>query len=290
MPETQTIDVPLSRVCFAGGGQRAAVCRRIKIHDTMKKFVKAVLRKFGVILLKRSSGVYLPEGESYRIVCGLCGRQDPVIIDGGAHRGGSVAAFSSLAPEAQFHCFEPDPVLADSLRTIFAGKGNVKVVQAALGESRGCSNFNINASRPTNSLLQMAEGLQPNLRDLCQAVAQIEVEVTTLDAYCRENGLGRVDIVKLDLQGYDYMALRGARSVLRETSVVMVEVLFVEIYKGCRLFPDILGLMHELGFDLYTLCGLQYGEESKLLWADAIFIKKGRREDGETNNRIALPA
>lgn len=234
--------------------------------------------------------MYLPEDESYRIVCGLCGREDPVIIDGGAHRGQSVAAFSSLVPRAQFHCFEPDPVLADCLRRAFAGRGSVKVVQAALGESRGRANFNINASRPTNSLLPAAEGLQPNLQDLCQAVAQIEVEVTTLDDYCGESGLARVDILKLDLQGYDYMALQGGRFALRETSIVMVEVLFVEIYRGCHLFPDILGLMHEVGFDLYTLCGLQYGENSKLLWADAIFIKKGQLEDRQTKDRTSLPA
>lgn len=245
----------------------------------MKKLIKAVLRKFGIIVMKRSSGIYLPEDESYRIVCELCNRQDPVIIDGGAHRGGSVAAFSALVPQAHFHCFEPDPTLADELRTTLSGLRNVVVVQAALGEARGLARFNINASRPTNSLLPAADGLQSDLEELCKAVAQVDVEVTSLDDYCRASGLQRVDVVKLDLQGYDYMALLGAKSVLRQATVVMVEVLFVELYKGCHLFPDILSLLDEAGFALFTLCGIHYGKRDELLWADAIFVK--RTADGQ---------
>ena len=61
------------------------------------------------------------------------------------------------------------------------------------------------------------------------------------------------------------LALQGAR-------VVLIEVLFVEIYQGCHLFPDVLRLLGECGYTLYTLCGLHYGNHDELLWADAIFI------------------
>lgn len=83
-----------------------------------------------------------------------------------------------------------------------------------------------------------------------------------------------MDIRKLDLQGFDLFALQGAKDTLGGVRVVLVEVLFAEIYQGC-LFPDILALMEKAGFVLYTLCGLQHGEDSRLLWADAIFIQRG---------------
>lgn len=238
----------------------------------MKRIIKAFLSKFGIIVMKRSSRVYLPEDDSYRIAVKQCGRLDPVIIDGGAHRGGSVEAFSRFAPQAEFHCFEPDPLLADELTGTFTGKTNVRVVQAALGESRGKATFNINASRPTNSLLPPVETLQPDLQALCQLVEQVEVDVTTIDGYYADRNLNRVDIIKLDLQGYDYKALLGARDTLRGARVVLVEVLFVEIYKGCNLFPDVLRFMGERGYILFTLCGLHYGSQDELLWADAIFV------------------
>lgn len=239
----------------------------------MKAIVKALLRKFGIIAMKRSSRVYLPEDESYRIAIEQCGATAPVIIDGGAHKGGTVDAFRAVAPRAEFHCFEPDATLAADLRTRFAGDRDVHVVAAALGERSGTAVFNINASRPTNSLLPAADGLQTDLQGLCTTVERVEVAVTSIDAYCSELGLPHVDIVKLDLQGYDYHALLGARNTLRQARVVLVEVLFTEIYRGCHLFPDVLRLMGDCGFSLFTLSGIHYGARDELLWADAIFVK-----------------
>ena len=222
--------------------------------------------------MKRSSRVYLPEDESYRIAVAQCGRVDPLIIDGGAHRGGSVEAFSRYAPQAQFHCFEPDPSLAQELTGLFSDKPHVRVIMAALGDVRGKATFNINVSRPTNSLLPPGEALQPDLQTLCQLVEQVEVEILTIDDYCAAQAVDRVDIIKLDLQGYDYKALLGAKTALQGARVVLIEVLFVEIYQGCHLFPDVLRLLGECGYTLYTLCGLHYGNHDELLWADAIFI------------------
>lgn len=235
--------------------------------------------------MKRSSRVYLPEDDAYRIAVEQCGRSAPVIIDGGAHRGGSVEAFSNFAPQAKFHCFEPDPLLAQELTGAFSGKANIRVVMAALGEVKGRATFNINASRPTNSLLSPGDALQPDLQSLCQLVEQVEVDIFTIDGYCEEQALEQVDIIKLDLQGYDYKALLGARAALKGARVVLIEVLFVEIYKGCNLFPDVLRLMGECGYTLYTLCGLHYGNDDELLWADAIFVNG----DSHRHGVVAVP-
>lgn len=230
--------------------------------------------------MKRSSRVYLPEDDSYKIAVAQCGRADPVIIDGGAHRGGSVEAFSRYAPQAQFHCFEPDPSLAQELTGLFSHKPHVRVVMAALGDAKGKATFNINVSRPTSSLLAPGDALQPDLQSLCQLVEQVEVDILTIDDYCEAQALDRVDIIKLDLQGYDYKALLGAKTALRGARVVLIEVLFVEIYKGCNLFPEVLRLMGELGYTLYTLCGLHYGSHDELLWADAIFVNTASQRRG----------
>lgn len=240
----------------------------------MKKLIKGVLNKLGIIAFKRSSKVYLPEEESYRIAIEICDKQIPVIIDGGAHRGGSVDAYSVYVPNAEFHCFEPDPVLAGELKGLFASRPNVRVIASALGQSSGHATFNINASRPTNSLLPVAGGIQADLQALCQVVEQVDVDVVSIDEYCKAKGIKQVDILKLDLQGYDYMALLGANVTLQNVKVVQVEVLFSEIYQGCNLFPDILTLMLGHGFSLYTLCGIHYGKNDELLWSDAIFVSR----------------
>jgi FkbM family methyltransferase len=243
----------------------------------LKKLIKEILNSLGVVVMKRASRVYLPEDESYRVALEQCGSRAPVIIDGGAHRGATVDAFRAIAPYAQFHCFEPDTTLVADLDARFAGNSNVHVIAAALGEQPGTAVFNINASRPTNSLLPAAKGLQSDLQDLCMTVEQVTVPVISIDAYCAQEDLSRVDIVKLDLQGYDYHALLGAKNILPGARVVLVEVLFAEIYQGCHLFPDILRLMGDYGFTLFTLSGIHYGSHDELLWADAIFVRDPQR-------------
>lgn len=245
------------------------------------RLAKALLRRLGVVAFKRSSGVYVPDEDSYRIVAELCGRSDPVIIDGGAHRGDSVEALSQFLPAAEFHCFEPDPTLSQELANAFAERKNVHVVRAALGDSMGRAIFNINASRPTNSLLASAPSLESDLGSLCETVDQIEVDVTTIDHYRAQRNLRRIDVIKLDLQGYDYKALCGARLTLPGVGVVLVEVLFGELYEGSGSLSDILRLMEQCGFGLFTLSGLHYGVGDRLLWADAVFVNKahGYREN-----------
>ena len=239
----------------------------------IKKLLRLALKRFGIVAFKRSSGVYIPEDESYRIVAALVGRSAPVVIDGGAHLGDMAERFGALLSRAEFYCFEPDPTLAETLERKFAGSAQVHVVQAALGDVSGKAKFNINVSRPTNSLLPSSESLQPDLKQLCELVEQVEVDVISIDEYCHANSIDRVDVIKLDLQGYDYLALKGATAMLEKARVVLVEVLFEEIYQGCHCFPDTLNLMIAQGFKLHTLCGLHYGEADELLWADAIFVK-----------------
>ncbi len=249
----------------------------------MKSIIKEALLRLGIVVMKRSSRIYVPEDDSYRIALEQCGRVNPVVIDGGAHRGATVEAFRQLAPQAHFHCFEPDPDLAAGLRARFLDDQNVAIIEAALGEALGSARFNLNASRPTNSLLETAANLQPDLQELCKTIDNVEVRLVTIDEYCASIGLDRVDIVKLDLQGYDYQALRGARRILAKTSVVLTEVFFREIYQGGHLFSDILILMRESGFELFTLTGIHYGNCDELLWADAIFIRN-------TSSRSIAPA
>jgi FkbM family methyltransferase len=239
----------------------------------MKKIIKGVLKFLGIVAFKRSTGIYIPDEDSYRIAVEQCRKKSPVILDGGAHRGDSVRSFSKYLENSTFHCFEPDPLLADELKSTFRENHNVKVVTAALGEKRDQVTFNLNFSKPTNSILQTASSLPEEIQELCKTIEQIQVDVITVDEYCADNGINQIDILKLDLQGYDYKALLGAEKTLRNVQVVLTEVLFTEIYKGCGLFSQVLNLMIENGFSLYTICGIHYGKKDELLWADAIFVR-----------------
>jgi FkbM family methyltransferase len=90
------------------------------------------------------------------------------------------------------------------------------------------------------------------------------------------------DLLKLDIQGGELAALRGAEGLLKNTTVIITETEFTSVYAGQPLFHDIYTYLISQGFILLNLENLGYGaykdglfgdEKSQLLWADAIFIK-----------------
>jgi FkbM family methyltransferase len=239
----------------------------------LKRLIKRLLAGFGLVIFKRSTGIYIGEHETPALALRLCGAMQPVIIDGGAHKGTFVEAIREKSRAARFLCFEPDPVLAAGLRTKFTGDARVEIVQAALGSSGGTATFNINRSRACNSLASSDGGAAGVLGELMATVERIEVEVTTLDEAMLRAGVPACDIVKLDLQGHDLEALIGAGQALKSAKVVVVEVWFAPVYRGTVTYLEICDLLRKRGFSIYSLIGLHYSTTDRLLWSDAIFVR-----------------
>jgi FkbM family methyltransferase len=239
----------------------------------IKSAVRALLLRYGIVIFRRRSGIYIPEGESAALAVRLCGVSDPLIIDGGAHKGSFVDAVRSVGRSARFICFEPDPTLAAALRHRFLGDKTVTIVQCALADKSGRSILNINQSRATNSLLAANDLTRGALSDQLATVQNVEVQVTTLDDALASLKVATCDIIKLDLQGFDMLALMGACHALTSAQVVVVEAWFAAVYENTINYFDIIEFLRRRDFELYTLAGLHYGTNDRLLWTDAIFLK-----------------
>jgi FkbM family methyltransferase len=239
----------------------------------LKQVLKRLLAQFGLVIFKRSSGLYFAEDKIPALALKLCSTADPLVIDGGAHRGAFVDAIRAVCPGARLVCFEPDPVSASALRERFSGDKNLLMIQSALGADCGNAVFNINRSRATNSLSTMTDATTGLLNQLTTTVDRIEVAVTTLDEAMRAHAFPACDFIKLDLQGHDLEALKGAKVALKSAKVVIVEVWFTLIYARSATFAAICEFMSEHGFAIYSLAGLHYGTDGRLLWSDALFVR-----------------
>ena len=240
---------------------------------TLKQAIKALLACFGLVLFKRSTGIYIAEDETPALALRLCGVAEPVVVDGGAHKGSFVDAVRKLSPGARFLCFEPDPRLAAGLQEKFSGNPNVRVSRSALGSTCGSAILNINRSRANNSLVSSGGETTGTLAKLMTTVERIEVDVTTLDEALSRAGLATCDILKLDLQGHDLQALIGAAHALQSARVVIVEVWYAPVYNGAVTYLEIFDHLCKAGFAIYSLAGLHYSTTDRLLWSDAVFLR-----------------
>ena len=77
------------------------------------------------------------------------------------------------------------------------------------------------------------------------------VQVTTLDAFCTTQGVDRIDFLKLDIEGSELPALRGAERLLHEGCIgcVMVETTLVD--RTRELTQKVDDLMRTAGFSSF---------------------------------------
>ncbi|MDX1976716.1 MAG: FkbM family methyltransferase [Pseudanabaenaceae cyanobacterium bins.68] len=109
------------------------------------------------------------------------------------------------------------------------------------------------------------------------------IETTTLDDFCKHEGIQQIDFLQIDVQGADLDVLEGAREIINAgTLAVQIEVEFSHLYKDQPLFSDVDSFLRKHKFSLFDLStsyrlrarspirsSLRQGQ---LLWADAFYF------------------
>ena len=167
-------------------------------------------------------------------------RAGDVVVDVGAHVGvhalGAARRLRDLGG-GRVVAFEP---AADSARAVRAAASRnglaVDVVEAALGEREGAVELRGDPRYGVHDA---------GVRSRFGAGKVVQrAPVTTLDAWAAATGLDRLDVVKLDIEGAEILALRGARETLRRLRprLLAVEVKDVVMARG----PGDEAALHEL--------------------------------------------
>lgn len=195
------------------------------------------------------------------------------IFDVGAYDGRISKEFFKIFPKAVIHAFEPFPESYSKLKDFQSHQTSLVINQCAVSDSKGTKSLYVNSFAPTNSLYQPNQ-VNEYHDALMKTQSKIDVSVTTLDEYCLEQGIASIDILKMDIQGGELDALRGASKLLETKSIkyIYVEVEFVEMYKQQPLFIDIAVFLKNQGFSLYNLYHNVNDSTGQIMWADALFV------------------
>jgi FkbM family methyltransferase len=176
-------------------------------------------------------------------------RPGNVVIDVGANIGlWSMGAARRVGTTGEVHAFEPVP---DNMRRLsehlrLNGIAQVTRQQRALADTAGQATF----YTPTNGN-SGAGGLAAR----AGVEAAIEVPVVTLDEYCAERRLHRVDVLKVDVEGGETLVFRGATQLLASPAA---PIIFFETSDSVSsLFQSsskqVKTLLHEHGYSIYRL-------------------------------------
>jgi FkbM family methyltransferase len=211
---------------------------------------------------------------------------DPlVIVDGGAHDGVVARQFVAALgragvarPGVQVHAFEPNQDLHAQLRQSLRDVPGAAHV-AALAAASGDVDLIVNRSPMTSSVLPRGALCERYFEELTRPQATRRVPAVALDDWFARSGLARVDLLKLDLQGYELEALRGAEELLRRgVACVYLEVhLTPGLYEGAAVFADIDAYLRGRGYrlhNLYNLC--THLPQGAIGSGDALYVFAGQ--------------
>ncbi len=170
-------------------------------------------------------------------------KRDWVCLDIGACFGWYTVLFSQLAGNnGSIHAFEPIPDNRECLDANLSLNGctNVVVNNYALGEESSITQIYIPLDGVSGSLRAHATVSK------CKV---LDVKVSTLDQYVSNNGIGRIDFIKADIEGAELLMLKGAKETLKRYH----PILMLEIQShSTKLFgykpEDVFDFLHEIGY------------------------------------------
>lgn len=217
-----------------------------------------------------AAGLSLGHIDSLELLEMLREKPPRVIHDIGANVGTWTCLAKSLYPDAAVEAFEPVPEHEAGFRRWTAMWTDVRLHPVALGPRDGSVALEVTDFADASSVLPLTKEGRKTFN--IAPAGRREVPMATLDGLVAGGTVRAPDLIKLDIQGYELEALRGADRSLQAARAVISEVSFRSFYKGQSLFPEVLAHLAERGFCLHAFgSSLQPGKP--LIQVDALFLK-----------------
>jgi len=220
------------------------------------------------------------------------------VLDVGASFIGEQPPYQALLDSgaARLIGFEPDAQACEKLREMYGPPS--QFFPYFIGDGQPAT-FYETSWAATGSLFKPNARLLAafqNLHELMTLVAEHPVQTMRLDDV---EDLGDVDFMKLDVQGAELMVLQNAARVLKEVSVIQVEVEFLELYENQPLFADVDRFLRGQGFVFHTFHGFgsrcfkptmlpdnPYSGINQCLWSDAVYVRDWLKLDALSTDKI----
>jgi FkbM family methyltransferase len=188
--------------------------------------------------------------------CASFVRPGMTVFDVGASHGYYTLLFAKLVGDGSVHAFEPEEWNFHRLSTNLALNGfeNVVTQRAAIFERSGEVELNVFPHELYGWHTLGTPEMEVDGRRALPVERQT-VPGVTLDDYCEQHGIERIDLLKLDVEGAELEALRGAGRLLREGRIgcIVFEVSQAMV-KGMNHDPaEIFDLVRGTGLTIHKL-------------------------------------
>ena len=223
----------------------------------IKNLIQNLFSKFGYKILnlkkdKSNLDQFLKE---------LISNKNPLIFDVGANDGRSIKKFRKIFPESIIHAFEPDKQAFKILSENYSGFNEINLNFFGLGEKNKKQEFFSYRDTGKSSFKKLI--LNSNFLKYKSKIYNVtqenflkdkyECEIKTIENYCSEKNINKIDFLKIDTQGYEVNTLIGAENFLKKNDIdiIQLELIFSSVYNQITNIYDIEEKLIPYGYKLF---------------------------------------
>jgi FkbM family methyltransferase len=191
-----------------------------------------------------------------------------IVFDVGAKDGRDTFQFLRIFPHANIWAFDCSPLCIDRLEESFRHEPRVTVIPRAVSDQRGQETFYSCSMRGSSGLFPVSREFSIEAKN----TGSCEVESITLDDFIEEQDIDHVDLLKIDIEGADLLALRGCQRTISRGKIraVLCELLFYPYYVDQCSYTEICNYLSYYGFSLHAMWPQYWG--GRLRYANALFL------------------
>lgn len=190
------------------------------------------------------------------------------VIHVGAHEGKEAKQYAAMGV-AQVLFIEANPEVYARLQENLKPFPQMRAAHCAASNENGQVDLHVTSMDQSSSILPLKRHreLYPEIRE----TRQVTVAAKRLDTLLQELRLNPADfnLLNLDIQGAELMALQGASELLRHVEAINTEVNFDELYEGCALIEQLDAFLDSHGFQRVATVTPYHPT-----WGDALYVKR----------------
>ena len=209
-------------------------------------------------------------------------KEEIQIFDVGAHFGETVMLFHKNFKIKKIHCFEASPInyiilhknikrnnLANICELNNFGVGhknfNSYINQTEESSSSTINDFNLNSAYLKRKLKIL------NIKKKDNYYKKIPIKVKTLDTYIMEKKIEKIDVLKIDTEGFEYNIVRGIEGNRKIIKYIYFEHHYDDMIIKNYKFKDINGLLLKLGFKKIYKSKMYFRKSFEYIYENTIF-------------------
>jgi FkbM family methyltransferase len=130
-----------------------------------------------------------------------------VVFDVGAR---ADVEYVRLKPDIELHAFEPNDEFFAQLKEKLGDRPNTYLNNYGLGDREDVVGYDRNSQSFLDGEANPGRG-------------EVAFPIKTLDGYCAEQGIERIDFLKIDTEGYDFKVLQGGTETIKLCRYIQYE-------------------------------------------------------------------